>query len=276
MKENTAYSLNNGVTLINLEHLWAQVKSIPAKNRLKELMKAGGVQFFQDTDCPYQFISKPSVGIVGIGGIPVDQLPLDNIHNSLKRMMGYSASMSYLNPQNLESGKMFELVAERGEFSVAHTCMINMIILGLSVAAEAELNTQRDVIHLSRVTIARTAAQDNPPIVVLYPEALPATKQVYSAIQQTLSALEKPSHIAKQDWRETINTLYPAAKATAVMVSGSVRNLQKLMSSIDDNGKEEEYRRILSQMNDSLSALFPEMFHQNHQFNHPPKHYAKP
>lgn len=265
-----------GAKWLRLDSLWQSAKGVPAKDRLTELMKAGGVQFFADAEYPCQFVSKPVVAIVGVGGIPLDKQGFDDtkVVDAFKAMMGYSASFSYVNPT--DPTQMFGIVADRGEFSVSHTCSLNIIILGLSTAAEIELDTQRDLVHLSRVTVARSASQDQPPVVALYPEALPIAKQMMAATRQLLGDSEKPDHLDKQDWREAVNLFQPLSKATMVMVSGSLRGFQKLLMSINDNGKEEEYRRILAQMNESLSALFPEIFVPNdsRNFNYPPDHYA--
>jgi hypothetical protein len=65
---------------------------------------------------------------------------------------------------------------------------------------------------------------------------------------------------APADRHESRNLALPAAKATLVLVTGSLRAFQKLLSAIDDEGRELEYRRCLAALNDVLHPLHPGLF----------------
>jgi adenylate kinase len=255
-KVQTFIHSKRGARFMDLGLLWQSVTG--STNKLTDLMIASGVQFF---DNDHKFVKVPTVSIVAIGSTPV-RLDIDEekVIQDAETLMGYAGAMTYANPNDVSATKMYSNIVSHSEFSIAHVCTINIAIFGLSLAVEAELNTQRDLVHLSRLTIARTKTQNQPPIVVLYPEALSVTEVVYESVYNTL--LDLPSHnsINSSDWRESINALYPASKATIIMISGSLRNFQKLVSSIDDNGKEVEYRRLMMMINNSLFSLFPQIF----------------
>ena len=184
-------------------------------------------------------------------------------HNTLK-MMGFSGNYSYMNPKNLEPEEMFSRTSEHGHFSTAHTVYINMLVAGHSCAVENEFNSQRDNVHLSRITVARTGAQNNPPVVVLYPDHVPAFKEILDNTKEVLSkvrtTLLNPSNGSDLDFKEVCNTAYPAAKGQAMMISGTLRNFQNIVGALSDSGKEEEYKRILALINDNLNTMWPEIF----------------
>ena len=68
-------------------------------------------------------------------------------------------AFSYLNPKGVPPQEMWKTVAKHSHFSVAHSAMLSFVICGHSCAVENELNSQRDVVHLARLTVARTNAQ---------------------------------------------------------------------------------------------------------------------
>ena len=128
-----------------------------------------------------------------------------------------------------------------------------MLALAIGAAAvETELCCQRDLVHLSRVTVARTAAQDDPSFVVLDETHLSTLQEMRRHVLESLKPLTGS--------REARNTLFPASKATMVLITGSLRNYQKLTAARDDQGKEEEYRRMLTALTQLLNPLAPELF----------------
>jgi hypothetical protein len=136
---------------------------------------------------------------------------------------------------------------------------VTLLLAGLSTAVENELNGQRDLVHLARLTEARTAAQGDPPVCVVDARDVPLFRGVLDATRATLSMLPGDDR-APADRHESRNLVFPAAKATLVLITGSLRALQKLVSAIDDEGRELEYRRCLTAINDVLSSLHPSLF----------------
>jgi hypothetical protein len=141
---------------------------------------------------------------------------------------------------------------------------VSFYIFGHSCGVENELNCQRDIVHVARLTVARTAAQANPPVCVPTAHALPAYRQVVRATRlarQALGAVPPGgSGLSKRDWSEAANLLFPAAKAHVVVVSGTLRSFQKLVGAIADTGKEAEFRNVLWLINNNLHGLLPDMF----------------
>ena len=108
---------------------------------------------------------------------------------------------------------------------------------------------------------ARTAAQTAPPLVVPHRDLLPLYQTVRSATQAGLDgAPPRPQDVGALDWHEARNSVWSASKAQLVMITGSLRNLQKLVGDVDGDGKEVEYRTILWHINHMLHALLPTMF----------------
>lgn len=242
---------------LDLDALWTAAQAHPPQDRLRALMRAAGVPTH---DAEGYFVSGAVVGIVGVGGLPIrlvggqpcllgQPISAEVLREQLAQMMGFGGFMSYLNPRNRAPGALAEAMLAQGHASTAHTASLNLLLLGLSVAAEVELSCQRDVVHLARVTVARTRAQDDPPLVVLHPDALP--------LLQTLRAQTRALLDGTRLGRECRNNLYPSSRATAVLLTGSLRNLQKLTSARTDPGKEDEYRRLLSAIHETLAPLAP-------------------
>ncbi len=259
--------------VIDQQALWEEIKTVPSETKLTALMKHAGVMFF-DEEC--RFIAQPVVALAGIGGIPIH---LNDVQNNneiglsiapdypfalkdLKKVtqttMGMSAFYSYLNPKNITAGDMCQVSFNHGHTSIAHTTVVNLLVLGHSCGVENEFNSQRDLIHISRLTVARTQAQKNPPLVVLEPDHLPYYRRVLDQTQDILA--NSPPSLSQREHLESRNLLFPAAKGSVMMITASVRNLQKLMSGIEDQGKEQEYKRILIQMNQILSSIWEELF----------------
>ncbi len=217
--------------------------------------------------------------------------------DSWKRQMAYASFPTYLNPRNLAASDMYETVIKQHQhFSVAHTVSLSFTIAGLSCAVENELNSQRDLVHVCRLTVARTAAQASPPLIVPMEELVEVYKKVRKTIEEempplptvanntsdtnTLNSLnslnlntkqnninnssiklsDDSSSFSKLDWHEGRFTLWPSAKAHIIVVSASLRNFQKLVADLTNTGKEREYRSLLWHLNQNLAALFPDMF----------------
>jgi hypothetical protein len=130
--------------------------------------------------------------------------------------------------------------------------------LGHSCGVENEFNSQRDLIHISRLTVARTQAQKDPPIVVLHEDHIPYYQRVLEQTQQILR--DAPATLSERGQLESRNLLFPAAKGSMMMITASLRNLQKLMPGMTDMGKEEEYKRILGKMKQVLGGVWRELF----------------
>ena len=68
------------------------------------------------------------------------------------------------------------------------------------------------------------------------------------------------STLDRRDALEALNLMYPASKATAFLLTGSLRNFQKLLGAEEDPGKEVEFRGLLSRIRTPLARLWPELF----------------
>ncbi|CAK9087355.1 Protein NO VEIN (Protein EMBRYO DEFECTIVE 2597) [Durusdinium trenchii] len=194
--------------------LWQQGGSTATTaDKLRTLLQLGGASFY---DAEGYFVKTPMVSLVAVGGLPLSisgsslqlrlgelrvPVPLESIRSGLKSQMGMTAMFSYLNRRGLEPEEMWDVVQKLGHFSVGHTAHLSFVLAGHSCAVENEFNSQRDVVHLGRLTVARTRSQKDPPLVVQRPELLPV-----------------------------------------------FQSLQKLTASIDDDGKETEYRALLWQI----------------------------
>ena len=245
---------------IDLQALWGATHGVPAAERMRAIFRHAQVDCYDEHA---YWVRTPRVAIVGVGGLPVklrenqahllgQPVTLETLEQQLKEMMGYCGFMSYLNPKDKSPRALTETMLSLGHASTAHAFSLNLLVLGISAAVETELCCQRDLVHLSRVTVARTAAQDDPSFVVLDETHLSTLQELRRQTIERLDAIEGS--------REARNTLFPASKATMVLITGSIRNLQKLTAARDDLGKEEEYRRLLSAIVRLLTPLSPELF----------------
>jgi hypothetical protein len=166
-------------------------------------------------------------------------------------MMAYSGMMSYLNSGRLSVGEISAAMSAKGHGSVAHTVQVSVLVSGVTTAVENEFNSQRDLVHLSRVTVARTSIQSNPPIVVRDPMMLDAYRRVAKVATAERSLLTGTG----RDFQEFANQLFPVAKATAFIMTGTLRNLFKLTSAASDDGKEREFRGVLAKVDQLLNGL---------------------
>ncbi len=267
----------NGAKLVELGAAWNHIAGLEPKTRLAALLEAVGVSFHDDEKT---LVRSPVVAVCGIGGLPVCKGPNDtwlvgasdggialaDAVAAQRAMMAFAANMSYLNPRDTDPTAMYEAVIRRRHFSIAHTATINVLFAGHSSAVEHELACQRDILHLARVTVARTSAQSAPPIVVANPELADVVSRVRRATVEAIEAIEaidqdmRSNRAPSLDFSESVNMLFPAAKASAVLVSGSLRNFQKLLGAVDDEGKETEFRALLRSLQSSLRALWPRLF----------------
>lgn len=242
---------------LDLSQLWDAAGQHPPQDRLRAIFRAAGVQ---SHDPEGYFIHTPRVAIVGVGGLPVrlrdgtphllgQPITVDGLRAQAEEMMGFCGFMSYLNPRNRSPAALAQAMLERGHTSTAHAFSLNLLVLGFSVAVEPELCCQRDLVHLSRVTVARTRAQDDPPMVVHEPDAYPLLQAARAHAQAQLQGAALG--------RECRNNLYPAAKATMVLLSASLRGFHKLVSARDDQGKEDEFRQLLHLIHRRLQPLAP-------------------
>lgn len=226
----------------------------PARDRLGNLLAEAGCRFHDDER---RLVAAPAVGLLLVGGVPAADFPdIREAARATLRGMGLAATMSYLTAQGSLEETAHRTVAEHGHASVAHVVQVSLLVAGVTCAVENEFNSQRDLVHMARITEARTAVQSRPPVVVPDPSLLDAYRTVLAAtdaVRETLSPGDR-------DCLEAANLLYPAAKATAFVVSGTLRNYQKLLAAEGDRGKEAEYRRALGLMRECLAGLWPLLF----------------
>jgi hypothetical protein len=250
----------DGVPLLDLAALWGSIVGLPLSERSTALMAGSGVVFFDEAR---RFVRAPAVSLVGIGGLPISlhegacrvggaALSPAGIGAALTEMIGMGGFMSYLNPRDRGPAELAAVLAGHGHGSTAHACTLNLLISGFSVAVENELCIQRDILHLSRLTVARTHAQDDPPLVVLDEAALPA----FVEARRLIAALRAGASGSL----EAINNLFPAARATLALMTISVRSLDKLLAAESDPGKEREFRLILGQLRALAAALLPDRY----------------
>ena len=89
------------------------------------------------------------------------------------------------------------------------------------------------------------------------PALAPLFGEVRAAVLERVAAARGE---ASADELEALNRLFPSAKASLLLVSGSLRSFQKLVAQRDDPGKEAELRALLRTLNRSLAALWPALF----------------
>lgn len=261
----------NNIPFIDQEKLWDVLKPIKIENRISGIIASSNGVFF---DKEQQLVAKPGVAVLNIGGFSCKNINVKNIRKQLKTSMGCAASWTYLNPKNHKLDFLFDKVVEKKEYSIAHTSSITILVAGVSSLVENEFNSQRDIIHLARITEARTLAQSNPPSVVLYPEILPVIQNMQVvAKEEAKKAFSLLSNFKLSDRLESANSVFSANKAGVFAITGSFRDFQKLVNGLNDNGKEEEYKRVLYIINNILFNLMPDLFMESDYYNFKlPKH----
>ncbi len=249
-------------TLLSLEDVWENISQVENKNKIKEFLHLVGVEFYDDEK---EFIKDSSVKIVGIGGLKIDHfvdkdgnLKLEKISDLILEMPTNSFKMSYLNSSNFSKEEIVNKIFEFKHYSVLHTITLNILVSGVSTSVENEFCCQRDILHLSRITEARTNIQTNPPIVVLSENLLLKIKDIIKDYKTKISKIESDGD-SKKDSLEAKNILFPSAKATAFILSGTIANFIKLCKFIEDDGKELEMKKVLRKINTILEDLLPQL-----------------
>lgn len=246
-----------GVRYLDQAALWTALRGVDHADRLGEIIRHSGGVFHSGHP---RLLTTPVVMVRSFGGMPIvigpdgvpcvgtRAFPLGAAIDAARTTMGCAGMDAYLNPNDRDAGKMHEvLVKAHGVPSTAHLPSLGIFVAGLSLKAELELNCQRDVVHLSRLTSARTSAQDRPPVLVEKAAHIPIVKQVLNVIPQTDTAD-----------REAFNSLFPLAKCSLLGISGSLKSLLKIGALADDEGKEREVRRICDEIRIIVLTLFPE------------------
>lgn len=242
--------------------LWQRLETTKGKqqDRLSCLLSACGVTFHDKTNL---YAIAPRVLIRSVGGMPVQisddgephvaGMHVDQAIEQMRANFGFAGMDSYLNPKGRTA---LELLAQTEELhgipSTAHTAHLGFYVAGLSAKAELEMNCQRDIVHLSRLTSARTEAQDNPPFLVEDAAML----DFYKALRDLVHRAAPLPPMPRQTDREFRNSAWPLAKCSTLGVTGSVKNLAKLSEYASDKGKEIEVRNICGEIGRQVTNLF--------------------
>jgi len=262
----------NGITFIDALALERSIDdSIPVKHRLRQKMINAGVEFW---DKEQTIVKKPVIGICSIGGFSVNldgnlphgtitlsfgktrskPLTPEMLSDGLRETMG----MQSFNTYRKEARELYDTTAMHKHYSMAHGSLFGLYLLGISKKAELEFDVQRDLVHLARETSARATAQDDPTLVAMTAEGAAIALEIKKNISTLLSNFKPLNNT--QDWREERNSLFPLSACVSLGINGTLRNFQKILASIDDSGKELEYRNALMLIYNSLYGLFPELF----------------
>lgn len=240
------------------------VQGLPASGRLSALLAAAGCQAHPKDG---RFILGPSARLWCVGGIPAQSLidagmSMANIAALTTQSMGAAASMSYLSlPGGSAESAFDKVIAGMGHCSAAHVASISIVVAGATCLVENEFNSQRDLVHLARVTEARSSCQGSPSLVVQEPAIFSLCQQALDAAEAIVaSAPPLIGGLSRADANEALNSLFPSSKATVFIISGSLRNFQKMLAAKDDEGKEKEYRRILALIHGLLGSMWPALF----------------
>jgi hypothetical protein len=266
-------------------------------------------------DMEHEIIKKPVSAIVALGSFPIEigyiqndnafshnesfvahktrtlkmlgkPVSLKELKSQLYRTIGMSAFMSYLNPKHASLEQLADKTLSHEHYSVLHTIQISILVCGLSSGVEHELSSQRDIVHLSRLTVAKTQAQQKPLLVL--PQSKSHYLSLYTKVKHGIEDMIKESNsvsdlqlsansnseigisnptdngktpVARKhtDW-EALNLLFPSAKASALIITGSIKNLMKLVALKDAGGKEDELIDVLLCIEHTLQKVFPEFF----------------
>ena len=251
---------------LDLGETLARVKGFPARHRMSQLLHDAGCAFHGSGR---RLVAGPSARIVAIGGLPIGSLaargvPPEEAAWMTRQGMGALGSMSYLSMPGDGPGEAYgEIAVGHGHLSVAHGASASILLAGVTTACEVEWACQRDLVHLARVTVARTSVQSAPPVVVPHPalaDAFATLLAACDAARAEIEALAPGTGLPARDALEAMNLAYPAAKATAFVVTGSLRDLGKVLAAETDPGKEREFRASLATVRRPLAAFWPELF----------------
>ena len=245
---------------LSLDTLFAAIQQHGSADKLKFFLQYSGVEFFDD-----DFIKSPSVKVCWLWGAWIqikNNTPyifwtntlVSDFFSEAQKMIVYWAFMSYLNSGNKTLDEMLSTLRDKNHKSTEHMVFLNVLVSGISTSVANEFNSQRDLVHLARITEARTKIQENPPYVLLDEGDMP----MYRIIKNLIGSLvpKQVHQHSKLDEIEWVNLIHPAAKWTAIILSWSLRNLRKIASMKDDTWKEKEFRRALIKLDDVLRNLF--------------------
>lgn len=259
---NSGLRVVNSVNVLPIDGLWQRLKGVMSEDKLAGALEYAGCQFHDDEQ---RMVTGHVIALAGIGGIPaayenesdgeIATRLQETVHKT-KEIMGSSAAFSYLNSGEKTIINLYDIATQLGHYSIAHTVQANIIVAGISEGAELELNLQRDLVHISKITNTRTKVQSRPPIVLRDPAHVPAVKALYSHLQEVTDDLRTES---TGDVLEVVNGLFPVNKATMLMVSGDLSNLRKLSQLRNDKGKEQEIRMVADGIYQQLGLLWPEI-----------------
>lgn len=244
-----------------LLNCFQKLEGVPPNERLEKLLRDVGCEFYGDG-----LIKKPVVAIVGVGGILVNgvnplriggvECDMHWIRERFDEARALGGYMSYLNPGDKDIDEMVHIQSRYGHFSSAHLCPLVVGLFGISIGVEHEFDCQRDLVYLARLTVSRTSAQNIPPFVVGDITQLDS----YRVLRDHVAKIRSSFSIPDRNALEVANGIWPKCSATVVLLSGSLRNFQKLISQKSDLGKELEYRMLLGKLEEVLYPLAPDMF----------------
>lgn len=232
-------------------------ENVPSYKKLQYIYKTMDGTFHDEEQ---RLLTGSRAALVGIGGFPIsvingkphilnNEVDLNEVKQSLHTMMGFSAGMSYLNPYNKSNYSLAEKTLSLGHNSIKHTLYLNILLVGISIGVEHEYSSQRDLVHLSRLTVAKTSAQKDPCLVLHNPLYVEQYKTILSAHDQLSEVIEE-----KKDW-ESANLLFPSAKASMILLSGTLRNFEKIVELRHSGGKENEFISSLNQISDLIQNI---------------------
>lgn len=245
-----------GITCLDQSALWEEMAQVPTAARLSAIIQECGGVFHSGSG---RLLKHGAVCLRSFGGMPIvireDGIPcvgsssftLEDALTASRHMMGFSGMDAYLNPHDRSAEDMFgRLVAVHGVPSAAHLPHIGVFIAGLSVKAELEFCCQRDIVHLSRLTSAKTRAQDNPPILVENESLIPLYAEILRAIPKD-----------RKGDAEIMNSVFPMSKCSLLGIDGSLKSMLKLSDFRADAGKETEVRDVCETLHGVLHAMYP-------------------
>lgn len=255
----------DGVNILPLDGLWDHLQGFPGEEKLSEALAFAGCEFH---DKDKKFVLGHTVSLAGIGGVPIaetidsDDKIRRNIADKIRGtrlMMGSSAAFSYLNSGEKPVEELYDLVTRLGHLSIAHSVQVNLVIAGMSEGAELELNLQRDLVHISKLTNTRTVVQNKPPVVV--PEGVDPIliQTLYDRTEEIALSIRR---LGDADSLEYANGLFPVNKATILMISGDLSNLRKVVDLRKDAGKEKELRSVATSIFGLLHTMWPEIINE--------------
>lgn len=230
---------------------------IVSENKLSYIYQHLGGEYYDKEE---KILKGAKACIVGVGGIPVEikddklcffgnPVEIEDIKKQLLKTMGLSATMSYLNPKNRELETIAQKTLDLGHKSIMHTVFLNILVVGHSIGVEHELSSQRDLMHLSRLTVADSRAQNSPCLTLLNGEQVELYKKVLDSTTRLIKGAEIPMT------EETRNLLFPTAKSSMILLSGSLRNFEKLVALKETGGKEFEFCQILNDIEGLLDFI---------------------